>query len=88
MMLNMNLERVDSILSSRSQVMILNRIGPSADPWETSLVSGPQLDAAHSPLLSGPSLNQQTVHLSKPWAAIFSRKIPWDMVLKALLNSR
>ncbi|PKU42357.1 rna-directed dna polymerase from mobile element jockey- hypothetical protein [Limosa lapponica baueri] len=43
-----NLLRIHSVLSSRSLINMLNKTGPSIDPWGTPLVTGLQLDPAPS----------------------------------------
>ncbi|KAJ7399991.1 hypothetical protein BTVI_109665 [Pitangus sulphuratus] len=88
-----NLLMLDSISSSRSSTKMLNRTGPSTDPWGTPLVTDHQLDAAPftSTLWARPSsqfLTQHRVPLSKPWDASFSRSMLWDIMSKALLKSK
>ena len=75
--------------SSRSSVKILNRTGPSTDPWGTPLVTGRQLDLTPfaTTLWAQPSsqfLTQPRVHLSKPRTASFCRRILWETVSKAV----
>ncbi|KAJ7413852.1 hypothetical protein WISP_87945 [Willisornis vidua] len=63
---------VDSISSSRLSIKMLNRTGPTTDPWGTPLVTGLQLDAAlfTNTLWAKPSshlLTQQRLCLTKLW---------------------
>ncbi|KAM9656645.1 uncharacterized protein ACIBXB_008917 isoform 1-T1 [Morphnus guianensis] len=66
-----NLLRVHSNPSSKSSIKILNRTGPSTEPWGTPLVTSRQLDLTPftTTLWARPSSQffiQQRVHLSKP----------------------
>ncbi|KAK4818658.1 hypothetical protein QYF61_017266 [Mycteria americana] len=66
-----NLLRVHSIPSSRSLIKMLNRTGPSTEPWGTPLVTGRQVDLTPftTTLWAQPCsqfFTQQRVHLSKP----------------------
>ena len=75
-----NLVRVPSIPLPRSLIKILNRTGPSSDPWGTPLVTRRQLALTSftTTLWAWPSsqfFTQQRVHLSRPWAASFSRRM-------------
>jgi len=78
--------RLHSIPSSRSSIKILNRTGPSTNPWGTPLVTGHHLDVTPftTDLWAWPSsqfFTQQRVYLSKPWAASFITQLTpfkWD----------
>jgi len=77
--------------SSRSSIKILNRTGPSTNPWGTPLVTGRQLDLTPftTTLWARPSsqfLTQSRVYLSKPRTASLCRRILWETVSKALLT--
>ncbi|KAF1629452.1 Serine/threonine-protein phosphatase 4 regulatory subunit 4, partial [Eudyptes filholi] len=71
LVLSANLLRVHSISLSRSLIKILNRTGPSTEPWGTPLVTSRQLDLTPftTTLWARPSrqfFTHRRVHLSKP----------------------
>lgn len=82
-----------SIPSSRSLMKILTYIGPSVDPWGTSLVTEFQLDIVLLiRTLWGHPFHQfsatLTVHLSTPYFISLSMRMSRETMLKALRKSR
>jgi len=88
-----NLLRVHSVPSSRSLMKMLNRTGPSTDPWGTPLVSSLKLDfMSQITTLWGWLFSSFSVHLtvcsSSPYFNSFSMRLLWKTVSAALLESR
>ncbi|XP_048782344.1 uncharacterized protein LOC125684319 isoform X1 [Lagopus muta] len=88
-----NLLRVAIIPSSRSLMKMLNKSGPSTDPWGTPLVTGLQPDSAlPTTTLCALPVSQfsthLTVHSSIPHLLSFVTRMWWGTASKALLKSR
>lgn len=80
LVLSVNLLGVHSTSSSRSVTKMLNKICPSTKSWVIPLFTGCQLDWTQFTLTLWAQLSiyfftQWTVHLPKPLAASFSRRI-------------
>ena len=72
-----------------SSIKVLNRTGPSTNPWEIPLISQLDLTPFPTTLWAQPSrqfFTQQRAYLSKPWTASFCRRMLWESVSKALLS--
>lgn len=84
--------RLSSIAFTRFSVKLLNKAGPSTEPWDITQVRTHQLDAAQFPTSLwawsfSQILTQWTVHLSEPWADTFSTTMPWQGVTFMLYPS-
>lgn len=80
LVLSVNLLGVHSTSSSRSLIKMLKKTHPSTKSWVISLFTGCQLDWTQFTVTLWPHLSfhfftHWTVHLSKPLAASFSRRI-------------